>query len=107
MASQHFHLKDSEIIASATDHCGCIKPFGMVGNHGWHFWVITRNFLLFLQKVRWRKEFPSAPTTEFRYDPDGEACYLGQLEAAERCPAYVAAMERKKAPESGGNRGRK
>lgn len=87
-------LSDSEIIAAKEDNCGCLKLPGQVGGHGWHWWVGTREYLETVQKMRWRKQHPLRPFTEFKYDPAGEASYLGQLFAGERCPAYVAAVER-------------
>ena len=84
-------LSDHELIAAATDHCGCLKPLGQVGGHGWHWWIVTREYLETVQKILWRQQNPIRPYQEFKYDPSGEAIYLGSLEAAERCPAYVAA----------------
>ena len=97
-------LSDAEIIASVPDHCGCLKLPGQVGKHGWHWWIVTRNYLETVQKMLWRLDNPLRPYTEFQYDPDDER-FLGECRAAERCPAYVAAAARR-APEASDHQGK-
>jgi hypothetical protein len=94
MPNPALEMTDVQIVDAQIDNCGCTKLYGQVGKHGWHWWIVTRRYLMNVQKGRWRIENPVRPYTEFRYDPSMEASYLGQLEAAERCPAYVAATAR-------------
>lgn len=88
------NMTDGQIIEAQIDNCGCTKLHGQVGKHGWHWFVVTRRYLMNVQKKRWRTEYPVRSYTEFRYDASEEPVYLGQLHAAERCPAYAAATAR-------------
>lgn len=88
--SEVVKLSDVEIIRAAPSYCGCPKPVGMVGNHGMHFWVVTRHYLECDQFVHFMKDHPNRDPKEFRYNPGQERSYLGKQVYAEPCPAYRA-----------------